>query len=80
MWESQVSGCQLLRMKGRKGPAKSLQGQPPLDDGVFVHVLVVIEVDELMPDRLAEDQGDGQQQKTADGRNLVSVMRPASQV
>ena len=80
MWESQVSGCQWPISPYVQRPAKSLQGQPLRDDGVFIHILVVIEVDELMPDRLAEDQSDRQQKKTADGRHRVGVMRPKSQV
>ena len=41
---------------------------------------MVIKVDELMPDRLAENQSDRQQKETADSGNLVSGTRPESRV
>ncbi len=58
-------------------PAQPFQGQPPLDDGVLIDIRVVVVIDELVPDGLAEDQDDGQEQKDGHGRRPESVIRPA---
>ena len=80
MWESQVSGCQWPispYVNAQRNPSRV---SPFWTTGFSYTYLVVIVVDELMPDRLAEDQSDRQQKKTADGRHRVGVMRPKSQV
>ena len=48
-----------------EGPAYSVQSKAPRDSRVFVHILVIIVVDELMPERLTEDDPDhGHEEKT----------------
>ena len=38
---------------------------------ILVHVMLVVEPDELVAHRLAKDEADGQQEKTADGPNPI---------
>ena len=40
---------------------------------ILIDVFVVIEVDELVMDRLTEDQPNRQQQKTADGQHGIAA-------
>ena len=49
-------------------PGDSLAGQAPADVPVLVDVIVVVEVDEVVAGRLAEDGDHRQQQQAADGQ------------
>ena len=73
MWESQVSGCQLAAWNCVKAQTNSLGGETACNLRILVHVLFIIAIDELVPNRLAEDQGHGQQKQRADGRSGVAV-------
>ena len=76
-WASAISESQRERMPLRrdvtlgKGPGDALAGQAPANVRVLVNVLIVVEVDEVVAGRLAEDGNHRQQQKAADGRKAV---------
>ena len=55
-------------MEVRKGPDDSRGGEAAGNLRIIADILVVVVVDELVPNRLAEDQGHGQQQQCGDGR------------
>ena len=71
-------------MELRKGPCNSLRGETSGHVWIAVYVLVVVTIDELMAERLAEDQGHRQQEEAADGedgpaagrRRKKSIFRP----
>src|SRR5208283_2529697 len=52
-----------------KRPLDSVQVQPANDHRIFIHVRVVVVVDELVMQRLAEDHPDNRRQKNADPEN-----------
>ena len=57
-----------------KCPGKPLGGQPVCNlRVVFVYVPIVIEVDELVADRLTEYQPNSQQKQAADGQYLATT-------
>ena len=60
----------VVGMGGGEGPGDPLGGQAARHLRVLGHVHVVIEVDEAVPDRLAEDQQHRQQEKAANGRRV----------
>ena len=62
-------------MAGCEGPADFLGDRTLNDMRIFVDVFVVVVVDELVMDRLAEDQSNRQQQETADGPCRVDIPR-----
>ena len=49
------------RMAGSQRPRDALGAQPVRDPGIFIHVLVVVAVDELEPHRLSKNKSDGQE-------------------
>ena len=71
MCESQVSGCQLQAWYAVIAQAIPSPVRPPLNVRVLVDVIVVVEVDEVVAGRLAEDGDHRQQQKAADGQHAV---------
>ena len=60
-------------MKVRKGPDDSLGSETACDLRIIIDIDLIVGVDELVPDRLAEDEGHGQQKERADGRNGVAA-------
>ena len=75
MWESQVSGCQLATVDMGKRPDDPLECQTPGDLRIFIHIQVVVVVDELVTQRLAENQPDNRRQKKADPGDQPAVIQ-----
>jgi len=50
-------------------PAKSLPGQTLLDDRIFIHIQVVVAVDESISERLAEHHPNSGHEKYANTKN-----------
>ena len=65
MWDMPVSGCQFAEWRVREYPDDPLGRESVIDMRVLVDVLVVVVVDEAVPQRLAEDHRHGHQQETA---------------
>ena len=63
-----MSGCQLAAWKCVKAQATAWAVKPSRDLRILVDVVLVVVVDELVPDRLAEDERHGHRQKAANGR------------
>ena len=61
----------------REDPRGAADRQAGGDVRILVDVLIVVEIHELVADRLTEDEPHGQQQKTANGQNLPAVARPS---
>jgi len=56
-------------MLGREGPGDPLGSQAARDLRIIVHIDLIIVVDEVVAERLAKDEKDGQEKKTADGQD-----------
>ena len=64
----------------REGPDDSPGGDAGRDEGILAHVFVVVDVHEVVPQRLAEDQRNGQHEKPAyrqKGEAIVDSSREA---
>ena len=73
MWESQVTGCQLAASNDVKLQTTAFQLTPSLSTTVVGHVGGIVVVEKLELNRLAKDQGDGQQKETANGQDGVAA-------
>ena len=56
----------VVGMRMGEGPSNPLEGETARDPWIFVDVLKVVQVDELVPKGLAEDNPDNCRQKHAD--------------
>ena len=63
-------------MAMREHPADALRGQPALNGKILIDVSAVVQVNELMADRLAECQANRKQQQTTDAQDQIAAPRP----
>ena len=68
MWESHVSGCQLLASRLVKAHRTPSNAEALFNLRIVVDVFVVVKIDELVAEGLAEDESDRQQKPRAYGR------------
>ena len=58
-----------------KRPDNPLERQSPGNFRVFIHVIIVVVIDKVMPQRLAEDQPCDHRQKNADRENRPAIIQ-----